>query len=85
MSFGAILSYVFISASDNVYYRKLHGKAGDVHPVWYHGKAVCVRQGVTSNKEFKEVKEIKKKTNDCTLSRADAEYSRSCAGAEIYV
>ena len=26
---------------------------------------------MTSNKEFKEVKEIKKKTNDCTLSRTD--------------
>ena len=54
-----------------MYYRKFHGKAGDVHPVWYHGKAVCEQQGVTSNKEFKEVKEIKKKTNDCTLSRTD--------------
>ena len=44
-----------------MYYRKLYGKAGDVHPVWYHGKAVCEQQGVLSNKEFKEDKEIKDK------------------------
>ena len=73
MSFGAILSYVFISASDNVYYRKLHGKAGDVHPVWYHGKAVCVRQNMTNNKEIKEDKEFKDKTNNCTRSQTDRE------------
>ena len=54
-----------------MYYRKLYGKAGDVHPAWYHGKAVCEQQGMTSNKEFKEVKEIKEKTNDCTQNRAD--------------
>ena len=54
-----------------MYYRKLYGKAGDVHPVWYHGKAVCEQQGVLSNKEFKEVKEIKEKINDCTQNRAD--------------
>ena len=48
-----------------MYYRKLYGKAGDVHPVWYHGKAVCEQQGVLSNKEFKE------KINDCTQNRAD--------------
>ena len=54
-----------------MYYRKLYGKAGDVHPVWYHGKAVCEQQGMTSNKEFKEVKEIKEKTNDCTQNLAD--------------
>ena len=29
-----------------------------IHPVCYHGKAVCERQGMTSNKEFKEGKEI---------------------------
>ena len=44
-----------------MYYRKFHGKAGDVHPVWYHGKAVCVRQNMTNNKEFKEDKEFKDK------------------------
>ena len=33
---------------------------------WYHGTAVCVRQGKTDNKEFKEVKEFKEKTNDST-------------------
>ena len=61
-----------------MYYRKFHGKAGNVHPVWYHGKAVCERQGVTNNKEFKEDKEIKKKTNDCTQNRADEERCRDC-------
>ena len=65
-------------------YKKFRGKAGDVHPVLYHGKAVCEQQGMTSNKEFKEVKEIKEKTNDCTLSRADAEYGQSYARAETY-
>ena len=43
----------------------------DVHPAWYHGKAVCVWLGMTNNKEFKEDKEFKDKTNDCTRSRAD--------------
>ena len=35
-------------------YKKFRGKAGDVHPVLYHGKAVCVRQNMTNNKEFKD-------------------------------
>ncbi len=37
----------------------------------FHGKAVCERQGVTNNKEFKEIKEIKEKTNDYTLTRTE--------------
>ena len=56
-----------------MYYRKFHGKAGDVHPVLYHGKAVCVRQNMTNNKEFKEDKEFKDKTNNCTRSQTDRE------------
>ena len=55
----------------NMDYRKFHGKAGYVHSVWYHGKAVCLRQDMTNTKEFKEDKEFKDKTNDCTQSRAD--------------
>ena len=63
--YGAVMPF----PCDNVVYRKL---------CVLHGKAVCEQQGVTSNKEFKEDKEIKKKTNDCTQNRADEERCRDC-------
>ena len=46
--YGAVMPF----PCDNVVYRKLY---------ILHGKAVCEQQGVLSNKEFKEDKEIKDK------------------------